>query len=143
MGRAVIDFPLGEIASFIADPNSAPLFDKFVTVSSTRETVIVADILNVPYIIYRRQERLTACQSLTLKKMFLVSLTHLLTHSLIHSLIHYLTHSLTHSLFHLLTVYYKTEAKQCLVKAVRDLLFYVRHAHFVSTEKEQLLYTLT
>ena len=33
MGRTVIDFPLEEIASFIADPDSAPLYDKYITVS--------------------------------------------------------------------------------------------------------------
>ena len=35
MGRAVLDFPLEEIASFIADPDSAILFDKHITVSYT------------------------------------------------------------------------------------------------------------
>ena len=33
MGRTVVDFPLGEIASFIADPDSAPLYDKYIIVS--------------------------------------------------------------------------------------------------------------
>jgi hypothetical protein len=35
MGRTVIDFPLEEIASFIADPDSAPLYDKYITESRT------------------------------------------------------------------------------------------------------------
>ena len=30
------------------------------------------------------------------------------------------------------TAYYKAEAKHCLVKAVRDFLFYVRYAYLVS-----------
>ena len=36
MGRAVVDFPLEEIALFIADPDSAPLFDKYITVSDQK-----------------------------------------------------------------------------------------------------------
>lgn len=33
MGRTVIEFPLEEIASFIADLDTAPLYDKYISVS--------------------------------------------------------------------------------------------------------------
>jgi hypothetical protein len=76
MGRTVIDFPLEEIASFIADPDSAPLYDKYITESRT---------------------------------------------------VHRISHSETHTDA---IAYYKSEAKHCLVKAVRDFLLYVRYLHF-------------
>ena len=112
MGRTVIDFPLEEIASFIADPDSAPLYDKYITVSHPSSlcrviTFIIQESRTVHRISYSEthtdaigKSRLTATQ--------------------------------TDTEFSFFAAYFKSEAKHCLVKAVRDFLFYVRYLHFVS-----------
>ena len=55
MGRTVIDLPLNEIADFIARPESALIFDKYIVVSIAGLGIIIAQksIKLFPLIMYK------------------------------------------------------------------------------------------